>query len=202
MPATLRRALPIQHLYYFSKITIFRHVRAVSDKLQTPTPQFPSPTLPFTLRQFPCTHKFSTFRPPQSTPTGLIHRHTIAPGPRAATPPPPHTNAPLPFCISSETPLYLFPSEQKTSRLPTTGKTAHFYVTRSGAGIGILARPTTIQTSLRSRPPGQETATLRDREHTGPQSPVDRSGPQPGRDCKACAADPSFHFRRVFSFRR
>ena len=51
-------------------------------------------------------------------------------------------------------------------------------------------------------PPGQETATLRDRGHTGPQSPVDRSGLQPGRDCKACAADPSFRFRRVFSFRR
>lgn len=151
MPATLRRALPIQHLYYFSKITIFRHVRAVSDKLQTPTPQFPSPTLPFTLRQFPCTHKFSTFRPPQSTPTGLIHRHTIAPGPRAATPPP-HTNAPLPPVLYlKRNASHLFPSEQKTSRLPTTGKTAHFYVTRSGAGISILARPTTIQTSLCSR---------------------------------------------------
>lgn len=123
-------------------------------------------------------------------------------GPRAATPPP-HTNAPsLPFYISSETSLYLFPSEQKTSRLPSTGKTAHFYVTRSGAGISILARPTTIQTSLRSRTRGQETATLRDRGHTGPQSPAGRSGPQPGRDCKACAADPSFRFRRVFSFRR
>lgn len=50
--------------------------------------------------------------------------------------------------------------------------------------------------------PGQETATLQDRGHTGPQSPAGRSGPQPGRDCKACAADPSFRFRRVFSFRR
>lgn len=123
-------------------------------------------------------------------------------GPRAATPPP-HTNAPLPPVLYlKRNASHLFPSEQKTSRLPTTGKTAHFYVTRSGVGIGILARPTTIQTSLRSRTPGQETATLRDRGHTGPQSPAGRSGLQPGRDCKACAADPSFRFRRVFSFRR
>lgn len=50
--------------------------------------------------------------------------------------------------------------------------------------------------------PGQEAATLQDRGHTGPQSPAGRSGLQPGRDCKACAADPSFRFRRVFSFRR
>ena len=199
MSATLRRALPIQHLYYSSKITIFRHVRAVPDKLQAPFHSFcPLPFLFPSGRSFARTN-FPHFATPQFTPTGFIlSLPARAPRRHHRT----RTRPSLPFCISSETPLYLFPSEQKTSRLPTTGKTAHFYVTRSGVGIGILARPTTIQTSLRSRTPGQETATLRDRGHTGPQSPAGRSGLQPGRDCKACATDPSFHFRRVFSFRR
>ena len=139
---------------------------------------------------------FPHFATPQFTPTGFIlSLPARAPRRHHRT----RTHPSLPFCISSETPLIFSPPNKKRAAFPQPGRRLIFTLhVRERASAFLPGRRRFKHHSA----PGQETATLRDRGHTGPQSPADRFGLQPSIGCKACAADPSFRFRRVFSFRR
>lgn len=154
-----------------------------------------APTLPFPLRPLLCTYKFSSFRHP----TVHTNRLTIAPV-RAPRHHHRTRTRPLSRFISQAKHRSIFsPPNKKRAAFPQPGRRLIFTLhVRERASAFLSGR----RRFKHHAAPGQETATLRDRGHTGPQSPAGRSGLQPGRDCKACAADPSFRFRRVFSFRR
>ena len=161
--------------------------------VSVPCPSIYPPTVPRHVQIF-------LISPPHSSHQPALYLDTLSFPARA----PRHhhhtrTRPSLPFCISSETPLIFSPPNKKRAAFPQPGRRLIFTLhVRERASAFLSGR----RRFKHHAAPGQETATLRDRGHTGPQSPAGRSGLQPGRDCKACAADPSFRFRRVFSFRR
>lgn len=139
---------------------------------------------------------FPHFATPQFTPTGFIL--SLRPARCATTTA--HERAPPSRFVSQAKRLSIFsPPNKKRAAFPRPGRRLIFTLhVRERASAFLSGR----RRFKHHAAPGQETATLRDRGHTGPQSPADRFGLQPSIGCKACAADPSFRFRRVFSFRR